>query len=206
MARQRGSSEFIRTFVCIEVPDLVRNRIADLQLALRNDEVRVSWVKPANIHLTLKFLGAVPSNRIAGVIRSVSSAASSVAPFEIEVGGTGCFPSPRNPKVFWVGLVQVPEPLKQLYAEIDSGLFREGFPREQRGFSPHLTIGRVREPVSARPAAEELLRHGFESRRYTASQVIVMRSDLKPTGSVYTAQAVAPLGSGALGVEPGAAR
>jgi 2'-5' RNA ligase len=194
MARQQGSSDFIRTFVCIEVPELVRNRIADLQLALRNEEVRVSWVKPENIHLTLKFLGAVPSNRIPRVVQSVSSAATSVEPFEIEVGGTGCFPSPRNPKIFWVGLVQVPALLKQLYAEIDSRLFREGFPREQKSFSPHLTIGRVRDPVRARPAAEDLLRHGFDSRRYTATEVVVMRSDLKPSGSVYTVQAVAPFG------------
>jgi 2'-5' RNA ligase len=196
MARQHGSSDVIRTFVCIEVPESVRNRIAGLQLALRQDGARVSWVKPENIHLTLKFLGPVASQRLPAAIRSVTSAAASVEPFEIDVGGTGCFPSPRNPRVFWVGLPQVPEPLKRLQAEIDSRLFREGFPREARGFSPHLTIGRVREPAGARSAAENLLKLGFDSARYTASEVVVMRSDLKPTGSVYTAQATAPLGIG----------
>jgi 2'-5' RNA ligase len=194
MARRHASSDVIRTFVCIEVPEGVRSRIAGLQLALRQEEARVSWVKPENIHLTLKFLGPVAADRIPSVVRSVSSAASGIEPFEIEVAGTGCFPSPRNPKVFWVGLEQVPEPLKRLQADIDSNLFREGFPREERGFSPHLTIGRVREPARARTAAENLMKLGFDSRRYTASEVIVMRSDLKPTGSVYTRQGTVTLG------------
>src|SRR6185503_6802949 len=107
-------ADAIRTFICIEIPEAVRGRIADLQADLKKIDAQVSWVKPANIHLTVKFLGPVAPSRIATIRQVVERAASSCNPFEVEVAGTGCFPSPRNPKVLWVGLSHVPDQLLQL--------------------------------------------------------------------------------------------
>ena len=190
-SRKMGAS--IRTFVCVEIPESVKGRIAELQRGLRRAEAQVSWTKPSNIHLTLKFLGDVTPQRIERVIGAVERAASPIAPFEIEVGGAGCFPSPRSPRVLWVGLTGLTDALKQLHAGIEDELYGEGFPRESKRFSPHLTIGRVRAPKNASRLAEELLATGFEAERFLAREVIVMRSELNPSGSVYTPQAVISL-------------
>ena len=188
------AGDSIRTFICIEIPDRIKERIAELQRELRRTDAQVSWAKPSNIHLTIKFLGDVTRPRIERVIHAVERAASSIAAFEVEVGGAGCFPSPRSPRVLWIGLTGLPDLLKQLHASIEDELYGEGFPRESKRFSPHLTIGRVRAPKNANRLAEELLATGFEPEKFPAREIIVMRSDLKPTGSVYTPQAVIQLG------------
>ena len=191
--RETRASEVIRTFVCIEIPQSIKDRIGELQNELRKSGASVTWTKPSNVHLTLKFLGGVPASRIELVSKAVERAASAISPFEIEVAGTGCFPSVRSARVLWVGLSNVPDAMKQLYSNIESELEREGFPREKRKFSPHLTIGRVRVPGTGATLAEQLIAQGFEPERFTATEVIVMRSDLKPTGAIYTPQAVVRL-------------
>jgi 2'-5' RNA ligase len=194
--KQAGKSggDAIRTFVCIEIPEAVKERIAELQRELKQIEAQVSWVKPANIHLTVKFLGPVAPSRIAGIRQAVERAVRSCSPFEVEVAGTGCFPSPRNPKVLWVGLSHVPNQLLQLQQSVEDELARAGFPRESKRFSPHLTIGRVRSPRGASAVAERLIASAFDPLAFSATQVIVMRSDLNPSGSVYTHQALIQLG------------
>lgn len=193
LSSKRLKTDVIRTFICIEIPGLIAERIDRLQKTLRQIDAQVSWTKPSNIHLTLKFLGSVEVSRIERVGKSVERAAAAISPFEVEVGGTGCFPSPRSPRVLWVGISIVPEDLKQLFARIEDELAREGFAREKRKFSPHLTIGRIRTPDNAALVAEALIATGFTPETFNATEVIVMRSDLKPTGSIYTRQAVVSL-------------
>jgi 2'-5' RNA ligase len=183
-------SNVVRTFVCIEISESIKERISQLQTTLREIEAQVSWTKPLNTHLTLKFLGDVQATRINAVCKAVERAASKISPFDIEVSGAGCFPSPRNPRVLWVGFSVVPESLKLLYANIEDELAREGFPREKRESSPHLTIGRIRTQRNSALVAEALIATGFTPATFEATEVIVMRSDLKPTGSIYTRQAV----------------
>lgn len=176
----------IRTFICIEIPDSIKERIAILQQTLRQQNAKISWVKPSNIHLTVKFLGDVGASRIQSACSAVERAASVSRSFEIEVGGAGCFPSKKSPRVFWVGLTAVPSVLTQLHALIDEELAREGFHRDARKFSPHLTIGRVRSPENAGLVAETLIATGFDPETFQAGEVIVMRSDLNPAGSIYS--------------------
>ena len=189
---RRKDEETIRTFVCIEVPETIRGRIASLQQELRGGDAQVSWVKPSNIHLTIKFLGDVAASKIENIRLAVERAANPINKFEIEVGGAGCFPAPRNPRVLWVGLANLPESLKQLHVRIEDELAREGFEREAKRLSPHLTIGRVRAPKGASRVAEDLIARGFVPERFEAREVIVMRSDLNPKGSIYTPQAAIP--------------
>lgn len=183
-------TEVIRTFICIEIPESIQARIAKLQETLRQIESQVSWTKPSNIHLTLKFLGDIEASRIERISKAIDRAASGISPFEVEIGGAGCFPSPRSPRVLWVGVSNVPEQLQQLFSNIEDELAREGLEREKRKFSPHLTIGRIRSPHNAAPVAAALIASGFESEAITATEVVLMRSDLKPTGSIYTRQSI----------------
>jgi len=191
--RDSEKKDTVRTFICIEIPASISERIGNLQTELKAIDAQVSWTKPSNIHLTLKFLGAVEATRIQKVARAVQRAVVGINRFEIEISGAGCFPSARSPRVLWIGLPEVPDALQQLYSNLESELDREGFAREKRKFSPHLTIGRLRGPKNATQLAEVLIESGFTAERFTASEVIVMRSDLKPTGSIYTPQAVVKL-------------
>ncbi|SRR6266404_4440959 len=188
-----AKKDSVRTFICIEIPDSISERIGNLQTQLKAIDAQVSWTKPSNIHLTLKFLGAVEATRIQNVARAVQRAVVGINTFEIEISGAGCFPSTRSPRVLWIGLPEVPDALKQLYSNLEAELEREGFAREKRKFSPHLTLGRLRGPKNAAQLAEALIESGFSAEAFKATQVIVMRSDLSPTGSTYTPQAVIKL-------------
>src|SRR6266566_9274601 len=108
LARDKEPTDVIRTFICIEIPQSIKERINRLQENLRQIDAQVSWTKPSNIHLTLKFLGGVESARIDRVRKAVQRAVTGISPFEMEVSGAGCFPSPRNPRVLWVGFSVVP--------------------------------------------------------------------------------------------------
>jgi 2'-5' RNA ligase len=190
-AADKGS---IRAFICFDIPDRVKRRIGDLEQELRQSGAQVSWVRPENIHLTIKFLGDVPVARIESVREALELAAAHVSPFTVEVAGAGCFPSPRSPRVLWVGLGDTEGKLTELHRALESELARRGFPREAKKFSPHLTIGRVRSPQNAAQVAARLIGRGFEPDSFLVGEVILMRSELRPTGSVYTPVAVAKLG------------
>jgi len=183
----------IRTFICIEIPGSIKERISNLQEILRDTEAQVSWTKSSNVHLTLKFLGGVQESRIEHVSKALERAASGIGQFEVEIGGAGCFPSPRSPRVLWVGVPNVAQQLRQLYSNIENELAKEGFEREKRKFSPHLTIGRIRAPHNTARLTEALLETGFDTETFIATNVILMRSDLKPTGSIYTPQSIVRL-------------
>ena len=192
-ASRQAVDDAVRTFVCIEVPPSIKARIEELQRALRRSDVPISWVKPSNIHLTIKFLGDVAASRIHSVRQAVERACQSISPFDITVDGTGCFPSAKSPRVLWVGLAPLPDELRRLHSNIEAELEGAGFVREAKRFAPHLTIGRVRDPFKAKPSVDNLLAAGFAAETFRASEVIVMRSELHPSGSIYTPQAVVPL-------------
>lgn len=185
-----------RTFVCIEIPDSIRERIGALQQSLKKTGGQASWVKPANIHLTLKFLGDVRRARIDDLKAGLGRAAAGIGPVEIEVGGAGCFPSPRSPRVLWVGLASLPGELTRLHKRIEDELEREGFPRESKRFSPHLTIARLRSPQNGGELADRLIAEGFAVEQFAANEVILMQSQLSPGGSIYTPLAVINLPGG----------
>lgn len=189
------SVDRVRTFICIDIPAAIRRRIEELQRGLRPLDAQASWVRGQNIHLTLKFLGDVERGRIEKVIEAATGAALEINPFEIEVGGAGCFPSPRSPRVLWVGLTRLTDEIRQLHRTIENNLARSGFARDEKKFSPHLTIARLRSPRNAALVAEKLIATGFPPESFTAREVIVMRSELSSGGSIYTPQAVIKLGN-----------
>jgi 2'-5' RNA ligase len=186
-------NDSIRTFICIELPDEIRDRIGALQDRLKHVSADVSWVRPAKIHLTLKFLGDVGALKIARVCAAVENAIQGEEAFPIEVGGTGCFPSAQNPRILWIGVASPSDKLKQLQTSIEKTLEAMAFARENRPFSAHLTLGRVKSRLNARRLVEELAEAGSEKLSFQVSKIAVMRSDLKAKGAVYTPLASIPL-------------
>jgi 2'-5' RNA ligase len=191
--------EQIRSFVAIELPGEAKKGLASLRRELERDEHRfVKWVDPKGVHLTLKFLGNIPSRRVTEITEAIKKAAQGLSPFLLEISGLGAFPSLKQPRVVWVGVGGELDKLSTLQQNIDSALAALEFAREERPFVPHLTVARVREGASASETGRfgELVSSvAFEGRyRIDVGAVRLMRSQLTPAGAIYTCLSVVSLG------------
>jgi RNA 2',3'-cyclic 3'-phosphodiesterase len=155
----------------------------------------VSWVATANLHLTVKFLGAVAEDRIEAVAGALTGAIAGVGAFDAQVEGLGAFPSAARPRVVWAGVTAGAGTMADLAGRVDDALAALGFDREARPFSPHITLGRVRQPGRILALTEALRRaagSGFGC--FRVARVSLMRSELSPRGARYTELAAASLG------------
>jgi 2'-5' RNA ligase len=154
----------------------------------------VRWVDPANVHLTLQFLGAVPEDRVEAVRAAVAAAAAGGSPLRLEVAGAVAFPGPRRPRVIGAGVRGDLPGLAALVTALGRGLAPLGYPPEDRPFRPHLTLGRV---PTGRPPRElgEALRAAAAAPpvAWIADEVVLVRSHLSPGGSRYEPLARCPL-------------
>jgi 2'-5' RNA ligase len=195
--------EQIRTFVAIELDRAMQDALDQIQSPLKNSRAGhiARWVSPHSIHLTLKFLGNVPVNRVEGISQAIHRACEAFAPFSICLTVLGCFPHERRPRVIWVGMGGELETLGRLQNSVETALNRLGFRPEKRGFTPHLTLARIRD--RARPhERQELIKllptvEVPSSASMLVREVDFIRSDLRPTGAVYSRlSAVALMGDG----------
>jgi 2'-5' RNA ligase len=185
----------IRSFIAIEVPRELKSKLEEVQRELRRTEADVKWVRPEAIHLTLKFLGFIRPEDVEKISRAVAPVITRWEPFEIRIQGMGGFPNLRNPRVVWVGVDRGKESLASLRQQIEKKMAELSFPPENRPFSPHLTLGRVRSfrgKANLSQAVES--RNGLELGIFQAREVILFRSELKPSGAVYTKLKEFPLG------------
>lgn len=183
----------VRSFICIELPDEVKSEIALFQARLKSEPASVSWTKPENIHLTLKFLGDVEEGRLTEIERTLESVAARFSPFELAASGCGVFPNERNPRVLWIGVREDEGHLQRLARAVEDAMAGLGFAREDRPFQAHLTIGRVRAAAGAHELARKLMAQSFPPRLFRADHLTLMRSDLRPSGAIYTPLDVIPL-------------
>lgn len=189
----------LRTFIAVDLPEPLRIRLGQeigrLSPLLEGGLVR--WMNPKGIHLTLKFLGDVDPGGIEGLAEALRSVASGRAAFRANAVGVGCFPSTRRPRVLWVGVQEPSGALSALQGSLEAALSPLGYPREDREYNPHLTLGRVRR--EARP--DEAAKVGAVVSKETQTllgeipvgEIILFRSELKPSGAVYTPLAAAVL-------------
>jgi 2'-5' RNA ligase len=175
----------VRTFIAIELPPDVKTVIADFQNKLKKHRPDVSWIKPENMHLTLKFLGEVEENKINEIHSSLQRVCAHFDEFEARVKDSGGFPNLKNPRVLWVGLEDNFEKFKKLQKEIETVCGRLGFGKEEKNYLPHITIGRVKSPKFMYWVARELEDTNLEAVTFPVNEVVGMRSILKSTGAVY---------------------
>ena len=177
----------IRSFIAIEVPQALKSKIVELQRELRRTDTDAKWVRPEGIHLTLKFLGSIRQEDVEKISQTIAPIISLWEPFEIRLYGMGGFPSSRNPRVIWVGLDRGKGEVHSLQQAIEKNLADLSFPPEDRPFSPHLTLGRVRSS-RGKPALAQILENNKEVEigNFRADEVFLFRSELKPSGAVYT--------------------
>lgn len=177
----------IRAFIAIELPREIRAGLEQVTGRLRQAAADVRWVKTADIHLTLKFLGDVAEDRLPELIVCIEGCLHGIPPVPIEVRGLGAFPDDRNPRIIWIAASDKSGMLAGLQGAIEDGLARIGFAKEHRPFSPHLTLGRLKSPRggdAVRRGLAELKNSDCGS--YTADSVCLFKSDLRRTGPVYT--------------------
>jgi 2'-5' RNA ligase len=183
--------EYIRAFIANELPEEVKRTLTRLQERLKSSSrAPVRWSNPDGMHLTLKFLGNINSGTTGGIAAAMAEAVRGIRPFHLQVDGLGVFPSPSRVRVVWVGLTGETDKLERIQKNLDSKLTPLGFMPEARPFTPHLTLGRVREQarpeerqslgklVSGTPVAKE----GSIEVRY----IHLIRSQLRPEGPIYT--------------------
>jgi RNA 2',3'-cyclic 3'-phosphodiesterase len=187
----------LRAFIAIEIPLALRETVCRAAVPVQKeigDAVR--WVPIENMHLTLKFLGDVSPANVEMLSEMLRAEAELFQCFEIHLRGVGAFPNLKRPRVLYVG-IQAPATLEALQRGIESASRRLGYVSEERRFSPHLTIGRVKQTVTV--TEQQTLRRALDATRIDllgtarVDSVHLYKSDLKPSGSVYTRLYSAPL-------------
>lgn len=177
----------IRTFIALDLPPNVRTSLEGFVRELKKADAPVAWVKSDRIHLTLKFLGDVPEERIPDIREAMERVAASTRPLTLGVAGCGAFPTMKEMRVVWVGLRSGNEPLARLARRIEEILAPLGFKREGRPFKPHLTLGRVKGRQHLKALQEVLLANqGFAAEDFDVTEVVLYKSDLRPDGARYT--------------------
>lgn len=180
----------IRAFVAVEVPSPVRDELGRLAGRLGNRPgPRVRWVRPELMHLTLVFVGEVADEFVARAVRALERTVAELPGFECQLSGLGAFPRPAGARIVWVGVGTGRDELRKLQSSVTGALVQIGFRPESRAFTPHLTLGRLREPADVRMLVEGR----FESEAFPVSSLTVFRSVLGPGGPEYTELALLPL-------------
>ena len=180
----------IRTFIAIDIPEDIRSRIADFQNTMIRSNLAVRWVKPENIHLTLKFIGEIPEQLVGEIKSGLFDAPSLREPFDVTLSGTGVFPNIRRPRIFWAGITSGAEELSRLSKEIQEKLVRFGVEKDARAFKPHLTIGRIK-PGKPVEGLEHYVGAGLlQPGAFRVKEIAFMKSVLHRTGAEYSSLAV----------------
>jgi 2'-5' RNA ligase len=176
-----------RSFFAVELSAEIAAGVRRIQGELRERAAGVRWVRPEGIHLTLKFLGEVDPNLIERIVSKTEEAVQGVSSFTVEIRGVGGFPTAKNPRVIWLGVEDHSGMLKQLQARVEGGMEELGFTQERRGYTPHLTVGRLRAGKERRAVAQALdAIRASDLGTMEVQEVILFRSHLKPTGAEYT--------------------
>lgn len=184
----------MRLFLAIVPPPAVQRAAAAVIGTLRHPGDDVAWVKEENLHFTLRFLGEVGDSALGDVARAAREAAATHAPFDAALGAAGAFPSPKRARVLWLGLARGAEPMQALAAGLEDALETRGFAKDERGFSAHLTIGRVREPRDDWSGRLTGAGADPEACTFRVDHIALVQSRLARGGSIYTVQDEAPLG------------
>jgi 2'-5' RNA ligase len=190
-------SNTTRTFVAVEVPQGIAEKLERLQRELAPEAIGVRWIAPQQLHITLAFLGDVAHRDLSQVCEAVGQAVLSYTPFDLTLQGLGAFPTPKKPRNLWVGATGPgAEAMIALQRAVAQAIHRVGYPPDDKRFHPHVTLGRIKPfrspPLNAEPLIQ---RHqSWIGGSFRVAEVITFSSTLTPEGPLYAALARARLG------------
>jgi RNA 2',3'-cyclic 3'-phosphodiesterase len=178
----------IRTFIAVDIGDALRQRTAQLQQKLARAAPEVKWVEASNMHVTLLFLGEVNELDLVPICRILKEQTSGFPSFTLDIGGLGAFPTVRRPKILWAGIQEGADDLKQLHQRLEQPLMELGcYRREDRAYSPHLTLGRLTEDDRAEAWGPIIAEHAdWHGGSVQIDKILVMSSELRRSGPAYT--------------------
>lgn len=184
----------MRVFIAVEVNPEVQQRIATVIERLQSFSEPVRWAKEGAMHLTIKFIGEFPEERLDSLKETASKAIEDVRPCTVEFRGTGLFPNERKARVLWVGVNDVDGELQRAHKLLEDSLKKFSIKKENHPFKPHLTLGRVRVPGKAPRTVKALLSHSKELfGRQEVTELVLFQSLLSPSGATYNPLAYFPL-------------
>jgi RNA 2',3'-cyclic 3'-phosphodiesterase len=177
----------IRAFIALTPPATLQQAFAEVQAALQRLSLPLRWVKPAQIHLTLKFLGDIFPETIDPIAQAIRQTVITCTPFTLSVRGLGCFPNPTRPRVLWMGVHAPHDALLHLHQCLETALTPLGFAPDGRPFHPHLTLARGQQRVNGRQLATAMQAYGDQHLgEMLVEQVLLYQSQLHRDGAVYT--------------------
>lgn len=177
-----------RVFCAIDLPQNARGQLLAHIKRLREaaPHAQASWSRAESIHLTLKFFGDIEQGQVERLSAAASRVTQRYSPFQIGLGGPGIFPPRGTPRVLWIGVNDPSGQLTDLQQQFENECAREGFPKEEHAFRPHLTLARIRKPQGSRALADTHKQMGFAEMALTVSELMLIRSELSSEGSKYT--------------------
>lgn len=178
----------IRAFLAIEPSEEVLAAIARLQEKIKREvSGRISWTQPHGNHLTLKFFGNIDSNDVESICGAARMQAADAPPILLKIEKTGVFPDLRRPRIIWVGTAGESNKLALLQNKLETSFAELGFPREDRPFRAHLTLGRIRDAQAGTGISKVIEKHSdFSAGEFQATELILFQSNLTPHGATYT--------------------
>ena len=176
----------MRLFLAIPVREEIIESVGKGIDRLRETRAAVRWVKPEGVHLTVRFLGETAEDRVDTLIEVISSVCGTFHPFPLWVEGLGAYPDIRRPRVIWAGVRETSGVLARLGAATEKVVTEVGWEKEKRGFSPHITLGRVKGSINL-PRLTEAMRSLADEHwgDQEVEDLVLFRSRLKPEGAVY---------------------
>ncbi len=179
----------MRTFIAIQLPQEIKGALSRIQEKLKSSGADVKWVAWQNIHLTLKFLGEIDDKKLDKVVYILEDIAKIKNPFPIRISSIGAFPNVNRPRVIWVGIDKGDSQTKEIARELEEKIAKVGIPSEDRPYSSHITIGRVRSVLNRERLVQDLKtlidKLGQENMEFFASSITIFKSTLTPKGPIY---------------------
>ena len=185
----------IRTFIAIELNKTIREHLIALQETLGQAAPEVKWVEPENLHVTLLFLGEVEDRDLPAVCRAAQAAVADQPAFPMTVERVGCFPNPRRPRILWAGIGLGTQDVVAVHDAIETPLLELGcYRREDRKYTPHVTLGRNRSEGPADALRQALAQHAaWKAGEQIVGEIQVIASELTSDGPSYSILGRAPL-------------
>jgi 2'-5' RNA ligase len=189
----------MRTFIAIPIPQNISLFLHRIQDEIRGNQINASWVSTSSLHLTLRFIGDTPQEDVQNILGAMEATAVACTPFTLTAQGVGVFPGINKARVIWSGVNGDVEHLITLQATLEKNLVKAGIPADNRRFSPHFTLGRLKERVDSTPLKKMIQRfqhHASDS--CPIQSMVLFKSDLNTWGAVHTPLSEIKFGSSPL--------